>query len=65
LGGSGAGAGFQLSDAEFGRLSGRTIVIQGEPSDLGSVGADLRVEDLTLDPAKSRSCGWGQAATGG
>jgi len=63
IGGAGGGAGFDLSNASFSHLSGRDIVVMGGPGESSGPGANLQIEDLTLNSTKLAALWLGTASS--
>ena len=63
IGGAGGATGFDLSNASFANLGGRNIVIMGGPGEATAPGANLDVQDLTLDSSKLSALWLGTSST--
>jgi filamentous hemagglutinin family protein len=63
IGGAGGGTGFDLSDASFGNLHARNVVIMGGPGEKSGAGESLQVQNLTLDSAKIAALWLGTASS--
>ncbi|HEY5106975.1 MAG TPA: filamentous hemagglutinin N-terminal domain-containing protein [Caulobacteraceae bacterium] len=62
IGGSGGGAGFDLTNASFSHLSARDVIVMGGPGEAEGPGADLTVDDLSLDSGKISALWLGTAS---
>lgn len=63
IGGAGGGTGFDLSNASFGNLHGRDIVIMGGPGEASGPGESLQIQDLTLNSANLSALWLGTASS--
>ncbi len=63
IGGTGGGAGFNLTNADFGHLTARNVVIMSGPGEANGAGVDLQVHDLTLDSGKISGLWLGAASS--